>query len=186
MPQPAAVDEMRTMSFDELRKRLESGFEQLLAMLPKGDEPALDCEYYSVAGQPTGRFVPGDPEHNLHLLRDFATIIRALRSTGGYPQTGYWKICATAAARTSPLLKRSTRCSNSSLTKVAIRPSGQDPYTAGSFFYPHARGENQLICFLRREMASGGGTRRRRCQTGRPGTAPRCGRRQCTSKLRRG
>ena len=85
MPQPAAVDEMRTMSFDELRKRLESGFEQLLAMLPKGDEPALDCEYYSMAGQPTGRFVPGDPEHNLHLLRDFATIIRALRSTGGYP-----------------------------------------------------------------------------------------------------
>ena len=54
-------------------------------MLPKGDEPILDCQYYSVAGQPTGKFVPCDSEHNLHLLRDFATIIRALRSTGGHP-----------------------------------------------------------------------------------------------------
>jgi len=67
MPQPAAVDEVRTMSFDELRKRLQSGFEQLLTMLPKGDEPILDCQYYSVAGQPTGKFLPCGPEHNLRL-----------------------------------------------------------------------------------------------------------------------
>ena len=75
----------RKMSFNQLRERLQSGLQQLLAMLPEGDELVLDCEYCSQTGQPLGLLVPSGSEHDLYLLRAFSNIIEAFRSVGEYP-----------------------------------------------------------------------------------------------------
>lgn len=75
----------RRMSPNQLRARLISGFAQLLAVLPEGDEVSLDCQYRDKQGFPLeNEFVTTDPIHDLALLSDFSKMVGALRGDSEY------------------------------------------------------------------------------------------------------
>ncbi len=78
------------MSYNQLRVRLQQGLDQLLSVLPEGDEPVLDCEYRDQQGHPLGKFVPDYLRHNIILLRDFSRMTAAL--LGGHSEASASRI----------------------------------------------------------------------------------------------
>lgn len=54
MPQVPQVNEVRRISFNQLREILEEAFQEVLALLPVSNEPEIDLAYE----RPTGELVP--------------------------------------------------------------------------------------------------------------------------------